>query len=40
MDNEVKTRLKDIEQAIGEINSFMPEVMTKILKAQPNMYKL
>ena len=26
MDNEVKIRLKDIEQAIGEINSFMPEV--------------
>ena len=26
MDNEVKIRLKDIEQAIGEINSFIPEV--------------
>lgn len=26
MDNEVKTWLKDIEQAIGEINSFIPEV--------------
>lgn len=26
MDNEVKTWLKDIEQAIGEINSFIPDV--------------
>ena len=26
MDNEVKTWLKDIEQAITEINSFIPEV--------------
>jgi uncharacterized protein with HEPN domain len=26
MDNEVKTWLKDIEQAILEINSFIPEV--------------
>lgn len=26
MDNEVKTWLKDIEQAISEINSFIPEV--------------
>lgn len=26
MDNEVKTWLKDIEQAIIEINSFLPEV--------------
>lgn len=26
MDNEVKTWLKDIEQAIFEINSFIPEV--------------
>lgn len=26
MDNEVKTWLKDIEQAIVEINSFIPEV--------------
>lgn len=26
MDNEVKTWLKDIEQAISEINSFMPEI--------------
>ncbi|MCB0487973.1 MAG: HepT-like ribonuclease domain-containing protein [Cyclobacteriaceae bacterium] len=25
MDNEVKTWLRDIEQAIGEINSFMPD---------------
>jgi uncharacterized protein with HEPN domain len=25
MDNEVKTWLKDIEQAITEINSFIPE---------------
>jgi uncharacterized protein with HEPN domain len=26
MDNEVKTWLKDVEQAIGEINSFIPDV--------------
>ncbi len=26
MDNEVKTWLKDIEQAIMEINSFIPEI--------------
>jgi uncharacterized protein with HEPN domain len=26
MDNEVKTWLKDIEQAITEINSFIPEI--------------
>ena len=26
MDNEVKTWLKDIEQAIIEINSFLPEI--------------
>ncbi len=26
MDNEVKTWLKDIEQAIQEINSFIPEI--------------
>jgi hypothetical protein len=26
MDNEVKTWLKDIEQAIIEINSFIPEI--------------
>jgi uncharacterized protein with HEPN domain len=26
MDNEVKTWLKDIEQAIAEINSFVPEI--------------
>ena|SRR5688572_16651755 len=26
MDNEIKTWLKDIEQAIGEINSFLPDV--------------
>ena len=26
MDNEVKTWLKDIEQAISEINSFIPEI--------------
>jgi uncharacterized protein with HEPN domain len=26
MDNEVKTWLKDIEQAIVEINSFIPEI--------------
>lgn len=26
MDNEVKTWLKDIEQAILEINSFIPEL--------------
>jgi uncharacterized protein with HEPN domain len=26
MDNEVKTWLKDIEQAISEINSFIPDV--------------
>lgn len=26
MDNEVKTWLKDIEQAIVEINSFVPEI--------------
>jgi uncharacterized protein with HEPN domain len=26
MDNETKTWLKDIEQAIAEINSFIPEV--------------
>jgi len=26
MDNEVKTWLKDIEQAIIEINSFVPEI--------------
>ncbi|MEJ0056387.1 MAG: HepT-like ribonuclease domain-containing protein [Bacteroidota bacterium] len=26
MDNEVRTWLKDIEQAIAEINSFIPEV--------------
>lgn len=25
MDNEVKTWLRDIEQAIGEIDSFMPD---------------
>ena len=31
MDNEVKTWLKDIEQAIVEINSFIPEV--KLFKA-------
>ncbi len=28
MDNEVKTWLKDIEQAIIEINSFVPELKT------------
>lgn len=26
MDNEIKTWLKDIEQAIQEINSFLPEI--------------
>jgi uncharacterized protein with HEPN domain len=26
MDNEIKTWLKDIEQAIQEINSFIPEI--------------
>lgn len=26
MDNEIKTWLKDIEQAIGEINSFLPDI--------------
>ena len=26
MDNEVKTWLKDIEQAIAEINSFIPDI--------------
>jgi hypothetical protein len=26
MDNEIKTWLNDIEQAIAEINSFIPEV--------------
>ena len=26
MDNDIKTWLKDIEQAISEINSFIPEV--------------
>lgn len=26
MENKVKTWLKDIEQAIGEINSFLPDV--------------
>jgi hypothetical protein len=26
MANEVKTWLKDIEQAIGEINSFIPDI--------------
>ncbi|HYG01857.1 MAG TPA: HepT-like ribonuclease domain-containing protein [Chryseosolibacter sp.] len=26
MDNEVRTWLKDIEQAISEINSFIPEI--------------
>jgi uncharacterized protein with HEPN domain len=26
MDNDIKTWLKDIEQAIGEINSFIPEI--------------
>ena len=26
MDNEIKTWLKEIEQAIQEINSFLPEI--------------